>query len=1676
MRETAMNANKLLALVALFAVPAIVTGCDCGPGTARGTRLAFTAQPQGGQAGVPFIPAVQVAVTDDSGNVITDTTVQVTIALNDNPGADTLGGTLTQTTVEGVAIFSDLTLTKVAAGYTLKATSTDLADAVSSAFSISPGPPAALAFTQGPSDADAGAVIAPPITVSLVDAFGNQTTASGTMITIAVGTGPSGAALGGTTTVISVAGVSTFGDLTLDLEGSYTLTATSGSLPVLISSAFTIRPGPPASMAFTVQPTSTTAGTPIAPAVQVTLFDARGNVARGATSAVTINLGSNPGSGTLSGTLTRNAVNGVATFTDLSIDKVGAGYELRASSGALPGVTSSAFDISAAAPSRLAFVTEPTSAVAGTPIAPAVQVAILDAFGNPTASTAAVTVAIANNPGGSTLSGTLSRAAVAGVASFNDLSLNKVGTGYTLQASSAGLASATSAGFDIAASTPAQLVFHAQPSSADAGAAIAPAVEVELQDAFGNRTSSTATVTVALRTNPSGGTLAGTLSSSAVAGLATFVDLSIDKAGVGYTLQASSAGLPTIPSASFDIRAGPAAALVFQQQPTNAAAGALLSPAVQVTIVDAFGNQTGSGATVTLAIASGPPGATLGGTASQAAVAGLATFANLSLTTAGAYTLSAGSGGLTPDTSAPFTINAAAPSRLAFTVQPSNAQAAAAISPAVQVSIQDAFGNLTGSTATVTVALGNNPGGGTLSGTTSAAAVAGVATFNNLSINRSGNGYTLQASAPGLASATSAPFDIAAGPASRLTFTAQPSNSVAGVAITPAVRVSITDASGNVVTSSSATVTVALGTNPSGGTLSGTTSQAAVAGVATFSGLNVDKSGAGYTLTAASVGLTGATSNAFNISPGPASQLAFAVQPTNTVAGSIIIPSVRVSILDAFGNQTTSTPSVTVAIGTNPGGGTLGGATTVVAVAGVATFSNLSINRTGTGYTLTAASALLTGATSNTFNITVGPPASLAYVQQPTSTAAGAAIAPPITVAVVDAFGNQTTSTATVTLAIGTNPGGGTLSGTASQAAVAGLATFSNLSINRTGTGYTLIASSPGLGNAASAAFNIVPAAANRLVFTTPSRTITAGTCPGVANAITVQLQDAFGNPVNAPAGGQAFTAASTSTGVVTWFTDSACTTVAAGGTLNIAAGTSSVNVFYMDTRAGLPFVSLSNPNGLNNPAPQQHTIVPGAGNKLAFAAPLPGGPAGGGFSPAIQVVVQDALGNTVPSSTATVTLAIGNNPGGGTLGGTTIVAATAGVATFSNLSITTAGIGYTLIATSPGLISATSNPFDITPGPASQLSFTVQPSNAVAGAAITPVVQVSILDAFGNLTASTATVTAAIGTNPGGGTLSGTTSQAAVAGVATFNDLSINRAGTGYTLTVTSAGLTSATSNTFNILVGPASRLAFGQQPTNTAVSATISPAVTVLVQDAAGNTITGSTATVTMTIGANPGGGTLGGTTSVAAVAGVATFSTLSINAAGNGYTLQASSAGLTAATSNAFNITTTGSALTYTDPPLGGKIRLVRDAASTATTVVLDLVAEVPLTGFHVGFNLPLDTTRVQANATLQTPGTALPAGAAPIAAKAVLPAAGPLANVLVSGQSQKAAGAGATPANSAVPAGAVFYTLRLDLKAGATTGVVFDGAALGLQFAGTMRDRAGTDVAVSTDFRIGRLDVN
>ena len=297
--------------------------------------------------------------------------------------------------------------------------------------------------------------------------------------------------------------------------------------------------------------------------------------------------------------------------------------------------------------------------------------------------------------------------------------------------------------------------------------------------------------------------------------------------------------------------------------------------------------------------------------------------------------------------------------------------------------------------------------------------------------------------------------------------------------------------------------------------------------------------------------------------------------------------------------------------------------------------------------------------------------------------------------------------------------------------------------------------------------------------------------------------------------------------------------------------------------------------------------------------------------------------------------MALGANPGGGTLSGTLSVTTVNGLATFSTLSLDKVGNGYTLGASSalpgPALAQATSNGFNITAGAATQLVFVQQPNSAVSGTTISPAVTVQLLDAAGNLvTSPSRNVTVAFGANPGGGTLSGTLTVASVNGLATFSTLSVDKAAAGYTLVASSPSpgpaLTTATSTPFTVTAGPAAQLAFVQQPSNAPSGATISPPVTVQLRDAAGNPVTSPERNITLALGANPGAGILSGTLTHLTSGGIATFSNLSIDKVGTGYTLVASLAPLTGATSTPFNI----SAATAT------KIR-VETAADGSGTVV-------------------------------------------------------------------------------------------------------------------------------------------
>jgi hypothetical protein len=669
---------------------------------------------------------------------------------------------------------------------------------LSSPFVIIASTPTQLFFSVQPANATAGPPdVIPTFVVEARDASGQAVIGfdGDVTVTITSGTGTPGAVLAGTALATAgngkvVGGLATFDDISINKNGNnYKLTASSPGLTLATSRFIDIAPGAVDHLEFAVQPSNSNVLAGITPQVEVKAVDGLGNIATGFVDDVTMALdASSTGLGALSGTLTKTAVNGVAAFSDLSIDLVGAYVLLATDAGGAGAGTqiSTGFDITPAASNRLVFTTQPSTATAGQSI-PVVLTA-QDAVGATLIGfNGDVTVTITAGTGinGATLSGTTTATSangrvVNGIATFNDLSIDKKGTGYRLSATATGLAGATSNTFTINTAPATRVVFFVHPATTAAGQTMASVV-VQARDDFGNVDNNfVGQVGLGISSNPGNGTLTGTTPVNAIAGVATFSNLSIDKSGSPYRLTAQSSGLTSDISSAFSIIGGAADHLTFTVAPTTNVAGADISqpPDIQVTAFDALGNvATGFGGDVTLAITNGTgtAGANLLGFPTATAGSGVAVFSLfLSIDSAGTgYTLSATTTtpGITGTTSATFDILPAAATKLGFIVQPSNTAANASITPAVQVAAQDLFGNtVTTFVGTMTIIIGTDAGAGggsVLSGSTTATVgngqvLNGVATFSNLSINNTGVGFTLSVTStgPSLTGATSNGFTI----------------------------------------------------------------------------------------------------------------------------------------------------------------------------------------------------------------------------------------------------------------------------------------------------------------------------------------------------------------------------------------------------------------------------------------------------------------------------------------------------------------------------------------------------------------------------------------------------------------------------------------------------------------------------------------------------------------------------------------------------------------------------------------------------------------------------------------------------------------------------------------------------------------------------------------------------
>ncbi len=320
-----------------------------------GTNLNFIESPANGTAGSAF--ASVVAIEDQNGNVVIGDDSEVTLTLTGGPGD--VNTILTAQAQNGIAVFSEAA-PDLLGSYTLEAT--DGSDpAAKATFAVVPAETETLKFIQQPTDTVAGQAVAPAITVQAMDQFGNLVAGDNINLNVLNGSDP--------TPFLTLSaktddnGIATFSGLSLTTAGTYTLIASDGEASTGNSSTFTISPAGAYVVAFVQQPGGTSIGSAISPSPVVYVEDQFGNLVASDNSTVILSATMGPGS--LNGTTTVQAKNGIATFDSVSLGEAGI-YSLNATDGDLISANSAQFMISSATPTVSMVVPPPSIVSDGT--------------------------------------------------------------------------------------------------------------------------------------------------------------------------------------------------------------------------------------------------------------------------------------------------------------------------------------------------------------------------------------------------------------------------------------------------------------------------------------------------------------------------------------------------------------------------------------------------------------------------------------------------------------------------------------------------------------------------------------------------------------------------------------------------------------------------------------------------------------------------------------------------------------------------------------------------------------------------------------------------------------------------------------------------------------------------------------------------------------------------------------------------------------------------------------------------------------------------------------------------------------------------------------------------------------------------------------------------------------
>jgi hypothetical protein len=386
------------------------------------------------------------------------------------------------------------------------------------------------------------------------------------------------------------------------------------------------------------------------------------------------------------------------------------------------------------APDHLGFDTQPPATLAaGQVLSPAVTVDVLDSTGAVvTGSTASISLTLSGGNPSATLGGTTMVDAVGGVATFDTLTVDLVGTGYTLTAESDPLTPAVSDPFEVTAGPLDHLVLS--PAEATIPAGGSQDYTAEGYDAGGNDLGDvTADTTFTIAPHSGGASCTGATCTANTAG-----DYMIS--GVDNTVPTARG------TAILHVKAGTVATITIS--PASAAIRAGDSQAYTAEAFDGEGNDLGDvTADTTFTIDSGSGGSCIG--------------AVCTATVADTWTVTGDYVGTTA--SASLLVRAATADHLVFIIQPGN-PTSGQIMDTVKVAAEDPYGNISPeTTGKVLLDFGDNPSDALLTGTDPRSVVDGVASFNDLIVNKPGIGFTLVASYPALEptmTTTSSPFDV----------------------------------------------------------------------------------------------------------------------------------------------------------------------------------------------------------------------------------------------------------------------------------------------------------------------------------------------------------------------------------------------------------------------------------------------------------------------------------------------------------------------------------------------------------------------------------------------------------------------------------------------------------------------------------------------------------------------------------------------------------------------------------------------------------------------------------------------------------------------------------------------------------------------------------------------------